>query len=151
MPDPDDIPAWLRLDHQLTTSGQPSEEQLGRIAALGICHVVNLALHTHPQALPDEGASVAALGMSYTHIPVAFDNPTEQDFTRFCAAMASFGNDPVHVHCIINARVSAFLFRYRRDVLGIDPAQARAALTMIWEPDGVWAAFVGGPEIRPSG
>lgn len=142
MPDPIDIPAWLRIDHRLTSSGQPDEDQLRRIAALGVRHVVNLALHTHPQALPDEGGSVAALGMSYTHIPVAFDNPTEDDFARFCGAMAVFGADLVHVHCIINARVSAFLFRYRRDVLGIDPADARAAMAEIWEPEGVWAAFV---------
>jgi len=27
---------------------------------------------------------------------------------------------PVHVHCIANARVSAFFYRFRRDVLGMD-------------------------------
>jgi hypothetical protein len=33
---------------------------------------------------------------------------------------------PVHVHCIANYRVSAFFYRYRRDVLGVGEATARA-------------------------
>jgi protein tyrosine phosphatase (PTP) superfamily phosphohydrolase (DUF442 family) len=143
MPDPIDIPAWLRLDDRLTTSGQPSEAQLAEIYALGVKHVINLALHTHEQALPDEAASVAGLGMAYVHIPVQFDAPTEADFARFCVAMESIGDESVHVHCIVNARVSAFLYRYRRDVLGLDERQAREALDRIWQPGGVWAAFIG--------
>lgn len=142
-PDPADIFAWLRLDDRLSTSGQPTEAQLTALRALGVCHVINLALHTHERALPDEAASVAALGMDYIHIPVAFDAPTEADFAAFCAVMRAIGEAPVHVHCIVNARVSAFLYRYRRDVLGMDETQARAAMEAIWRPGGVWAAFVG--------
>ena len=50
---------------------------------------------------------------------------------------------PVHVHCIANYRVSAFFYRYHRDVLGTDEAQARAEMERIWHPEGVWARFVG--------
>ena len=49
---------------------------------------------------------------------------------------------PVHVHCIANYRVSAFFYRYRRDVLGVDEAQARAQMEQVWQPHGVWATFV---------
>ena len=49
---------------------------------------------------------------------------------------------PVHVHRIANYRVSAFLYRYRRDVLEIDETRARADLEAIWHPEGVWATFV---------
>jgi hypothetical protein len=49
---------------------------------------------------------------------------------------------PVHVHCIANARVSAFFYRYRRDVLGMDEAQARAEMEEVWRPKEVWAEFV---------
>lgn len=143
MSDPTDIFAWLRLDERLTTSGQPTEDQLARLRAIGVEHVINLALHTHERALPDEAASVARLGMRYTHIPVEFDAPREGDFARFCDTMGALGNVRVHVHCIVNARVSAFIYRYRRDVLGIDEAEARKALEMIWRPGGVWAAFIG--------
>lgn len=143
MSDPVEISAWRRLDDRLTSSGQPTEAQLADLHALGVEHVINLALHTHERALPDEAASVSALGMAYTHIPVSFDAPTEDDFAQFCTAMAATGTAKVHVHCIINARVSAFLYRYRRDVLGMDDAQARAAMESVWQPGGVWAAFIG--------
>ena len=49
---------------------------------------------------------------------------------------------PVHVHCIANYRVSAFFYRYRRDVLGTDETQARADMEEIWHPEGVWATFI---------
>ena len=82
MADPEGIYNWRRLDDRITTS-----EQLAEIQGLGVKHVVNLALHTHEKALPDEAASVSRLGMEYIHIPVDFQNPTEQDFQQFCAVM----------------------------------------------------------------
>ena len=57
--------------------------------------------------------------------------------------MARLKELPVHVHCIANYRVSAFFYRYRRDVLGMDEAQAHADMEQIWHPEGVWATFVG--------
>ncbi|MDY7524120.1 protein tyrosine phosphatase family protein [Sphingomonas sp. 10B4] len=149
MHDPVDIPNWHRLDDQLTTSGQPSGEQFADIAALGVRDVINLALHEHPRALPDEAATVAALGMRYSHIPVAFDAPTDADFERFWTVMEEIGDRPVHIHCIVNARVSAFLYRYRRERLGWDEAQARPALDAIWRPGGVWARFIGDTASEP--
>lgn len=142
-PDPEDIINWRRLDERTTTSGQPTEAQLTRIAGLGTGYVVNLGLHTHERALPDEAGTVAALGMSYIHIPVAFDAPNEEDFTRFLAALAVARGAPAHVHCILNARVSAFFYRYRRDYLGWEAAAACAAMESIWRPGGVWAEFIG--------
>ncbi|PTS89914.1 hypothetical protein DBR17_02445 [Sphingomonas sp. HMWF008] len=146
MSDPIHIPNWQRLGAQITTSGQPSEAELAELAAIGVRHVINLGLHTHERALPDEAASVAAAGMTYTHIPVAFDAPSEADFARFCAALDSLGEVPVHVHCILNLRVSAFFYRYRRDVLGWEAAAARAPMEALWQPGGVWAAFIGDTE-----
>lgn len=143
MTDPTDIHSWRRIDPRITTSGQPTEAQLKDIAALGVTHVINLGLHSHEKALPDETATVTALGMAYIHIPVAFDAPTEQDFADFCAAMTKIGEAPVHVHCIVNMRVSAFFYRYRRDVLGVDETLARAAMDSLWQPGGVWATFTG--------
>jgi len=54
---------------------------------LGVRHIINLGLHTHEKALQDEGASVGRLGMTYIHIPVNFQNPTDEDFAKFCAVM----------------------------------------------------------------
>jgi protein tyrosine phosphatase (PTP) superfamily phosphohydrolase (DUF442 family) len=142
MSDPIDIYNWRRLDARLTTSGQPTEAQLADIRALGADHVVNLGLHTHQKALPDEAASVAALGMTYVHLPVDFKNPTAADLSAFCELMDELGDKTVHVHCIANYRVSAFLYRYRVDRLGWNRETARLDLDAVWRPDGPWAALV---------
>ena len=63
MTDPDTIYHWRRLDHRLTSSGQPTEEQLAAVAAIGVRHVINLALHSHPKALSNEAGSLHALGL----------------------------------------------------------------------------------------
>jgi len=87
--------------------------------------------------LPDEAASVSRLGMTYIQIPVDFQNSTDQDFEQFCSVMEQLKEVPVHVHCIANYRVSAFFYRYRRDVLGMDETKAHAELEAIWHPEGV--------------
>jgi len=55
----------------------------------------------------------------------------------------------VHVHCIANMRVSAFLYRYHRDVAGMPEFEARALMQKIWSPDKgdhptlkPWAEFI---------
>lgn len=143
MTDPAHIFAWRRLDARTTTSGQPTEAQLADLGALGVTHVVNLALHTHERALPDERESLAALGIAYIHIPVDFASPTDEDFASFAATMWRLEGRTVHVHCILNARVSAFFHRYRREELGWSRAAADPDLHAIWRPEGVWADFVG--------
>lgn len=142
MTDPTEILNWRRLDAHITTSGQPTVEQLVAIRELGTSVIINLGLHSHEKALPDEAASVAALGMTYVHIPVDFNRPTEDDFEHFRQAMASVDNRRVHVHCIVNARVSAFFYRYDLE-RGLAEADARAAMETIWRPGGVWADFIG--------
>lgn len=141
--DPETIYNWHRLDARVTTSGQPTEAQLASLAALGVGNIINLGLHSHEQALPDEAASAAALGLRYIHIPVSFQNPTAQDFAAFCAALEALGDAPVHVHCIANYRVSAFFYRYRREILGMAEPLARLDLEKLWRPTPVWAAFIG--------
>ena len=143
MADPETIYNWRRLDDRITTSGQPAEQQLAEIRALGVGHIINLGLHTHEKALPEEAASVGRLGMTYIHIPVDFQNPTDQDFAAFCSVMEQLKEVPVHVHCIANYRVSAFFYRYRRDVVGMDESRARADMEEVWHPEGVWATFLG--------
>ena len=145
MSDPTSVFNWRRLDDRTTTSGQPSEEQLSDIRDLGVATVINLGLHTHEKALPDEAATVAGLGMTYVHIPVDFDAPTEDDYRRFTEAMGAAAGAAVHVHCIVNARVTAFFYRYLV-VVGRSETDARATMESVWRPGGVWAEFVGDPD-----
>jgi protein tyrosine phosphatase (PTP) superfamily phosphohydrolase (DUF442 family) len=140
--DPETIYNWVRLDDRISTSGQPDEAHLAGLAANGVRHIVNLGLHSHERALPDEAASVAALGMAYHHRPVDFANPTEDDFAWFVQTVEALKGEAVHIHCIANYRVSAFFYRYQRDHLGMDEAAARAAMDALWTPEGVWEDFI---------
>lgn len=141
--DPVDIFMWRRIDDRLTTSGQPSEAQLEQISKLGITHVVNLGLHSHEKALPDEAGTVKQLGMTYIHLPVDFDNPTGADYARFRDVMRELDAHVVHVHCIANLRVSAFLYRYHCDDIAMPEPAARQKMESVWRPGGVWARFIG--------
>lgn len=74
--DPVDIRNWQRRPDGITTSGKLEPHDPARLAAIGVRHVVNLALADHPEALAEEAALMAAAGIAYTHIPVPFDAPT---------------------------------------------------------------------------
>ncbi len=138
-----DILNWRRINGRITTSGQPTEAQLGEIRDLGVTHIVNLGPHTNKGALDDEPGTVNALGMTYVYIPVDFEGPTEADFQSFCNALEGLPDAKVHVHCIYNARVSAFFYRYALAGLGQSEAHAYRMMDGIWRPGGVWAKFIG--------
>jgi uncharacterized protein (TIGR01244 family) len=147
--DPTDIRNFLRLSDRVTTSGRLQEGDPARLAAIGVRHVINLAMPGHPEALPDGDAAMAEAGLRYTHIPVPFDAPDEAHYRRFAATLEA-EDQPVHVHCIMNWRVSAFFYRWNRE-RGIDEAEARRQMEAIWSPDEndhpdapKWAAFVRG-------
>jgi uncharacterized protein (TIGR01244 family) len=147
--DPEQIACWQRLDARITTSGRLQAEDIPRLAAIGVRHVVNLALADSPGALPDEARLIAEQGLRYTHIPVPFGAPDERHYAAFREALAA-DDAPVHVHCIMNWRVSAFFYRWHRE-RGMAEAAARALLERQWSPATnansdapVWAGFIAG-------
>ena len=71
------------IGERLGTAGQPKEEQIQMVRDAGFQAVVNLALPTSDNALPNEGSLVTALGMAYVHIPLDFKKPDAQDFRAF--------------------------------------------------------------------
>jgi uncharacterized protein (TIGR01244 family) len=134
---------WRRFNNCISLSGQPTEAQLSQIKELGVTHIINLGPHTNKGALPDEAGTVAKLGMSYVYIPVDFENPTTADFVVFCKAIENTEGKPVHVHCIYNARVSAFFYRFAQSGKGGSVEDTFALMDSIWRPGGVWAKFIG--------
>ncbi|NJM51090.1 MAG: hypothetical protein HC843_09620 [Sphingomonadales bacterium] len=139
---------FRRIDGRLTISGQPSEEQLTMLRDDGAEVIVNLGLHSHEKALPDEPASCAKLGLEYIHIPVAFDAPTEKDYQDFREVMAAQKNKRIHIHCIINARVTAFFHRYGIETGLFGTNEAAALLESVWRPGGIWAEFLNNDKRR---
>lgn len=149
--DPDHIAAWQRLDHRITTSGRLKEDELAQLAAIGVRHVINLALADSPGALAEEEALMAAQGLRYTHIPVPFDAPEERHYQAFRNAIEA-ESGPVHVHCIMNWRVSAFFYRFNCE-RGMAEDDARALMQRQWSPETsahkdapAWARFIGRAE-----
>lgn len=145
MKDMPDILNWRRQSETRSLSGQPTEAQLAALAASGVTQIINLGPHDNDGALPDEAASCAALGLTYTYIPVDFAAPTEADYTAFRAALSATQGHHTHIHCLYNARVSAFFYRLARDT-DQDVAAAQALMDGIWRPGGVWAHFIGKPQ-----
>lgn len=132
----------LPISPRIDSAGQPTKQQFPAIRAAGFSRVINLAPHHAENAIADEREIVTALGMDYVHIPVDFEQPTEADFEQFCAALADEQHARVFVHCAANMRVSAFLYRYRTEVLGEPAETARPDLEKIWKPFGQWERFI---------
>ena len=130
--DPADIRNWQRRDDGITTSGKLEARDPARLAAIGVRHVVNLALDSHPEALAGEGALLAAEGIAYTHIPVPFDAPTREHVAALAQALAAHPG-PHHVHCIMNWRVTAFFYLLDCDA-GVPEPEARARMAAVWNP-----------------
>jgi uncharacterized protein (TIGR01244 family) len=146
--DPEDIRNWQRRADGITTSGKLEAHDPARLAAIGVRHVVNLALTEHPEALADEAALMAAAGIAYTHIPVPFDAPTPAHVAALDEALAAHPG-ATHVHCIMNWRVTAFF--YLLDcAAGVPEPEARARMALVWNPledeqaPPVWRALVAG-------
>lgn len=130
----EDITNYVPLAEGLGTSGQPSREQFGEIAAAGYGTVINLALPTSDHAIADEGAVVTGHGMRFVHLPVEFAEPTVRDVKQFLGIMQAVQSDAVWVHCVVNLRVSAFCYHYLRVVRGVSDAEARSPMLDKWGP-----------------
>jgi protein tyrosine phosphatase (PTP) superfamily phosphohydrolase (DUF442 family) len=137
-----DIKNFLRIDERLGTAGQPTEAQLGDVAAAGYAAVINLGLLDPKYCLPDEAGVVASLGLEYRHIPVKFDAPTIEDFRAFVATMDAWSGEKLFVHCAANFRVSAFVALYGELRLGWPRARAEALAQALWQPNDVWRALI---------
>ena len=128
----------------IASSGQPSAAQFKEIAAGGYQVVINLAMPDHENSIENEGSIVTSLGMTYIHIPVPFDAPTDDQLAVFSGYMDTLESKKVWVHCIVNARVSAFLFCYLQKNRGLSAQQAATPLLEQWLPqmDNVWKDFI---------
>ena len=130
---------FVQLTENIATSGQPSEDQFSLIAEAGYSVVINLALASHSDSLDNEGSLVTGLAMTYCHIPVPFDAPKPHHLRQFFRVMDAFDDESVFVHCIMNYRVSAFLYHYLTKVKKMSNDEARSEMFDRWQPDTVWS------------
>ena len=113
------------------------------IANNGYEVLINLALLDSPGALPNEDTLVTALGLQYFHIPVVWESPQPSDLDQFFKTMQRNQSRKVFVHCVLNMRVSVFVFLYRVMVLKENAEKVYQDLLRIWVPDHTWRDFIG--------
>lgn len=137
----EDVFNYLQISNTLSTSGQPTKKQFHAIRDAGFNTVINLLPRNTENSLKNEEILLSELGIRYIHIPIGY-TPKEEDFNQFVKSMQAIADEKVWIHCAANARVSAFLYRYRCSVLGEDESTAEHDLRKIWSPFGVWKKFI---------
>jgi uncharacterized protein (TIGR01244 family) len=135
---------YRKVDDQLITGGQPTEEQLKSAADEGVKTVINLATINPRYSLEDEAGLVRSLGMTYCHIPVDWENPQDSDFEAFEATLQQLAAGKTLIHCAANFRVTAFYSLYAMQHLGWSEAQADEFRASIWQGSSypVWERFI---------
>ena len=125
------------------TSGQPGKQQLRLLARTGYELVINLAPNSlFEGAVIDEAEILNAEEVEYIHIPVDFNNPSSKDFEKFVSNIERHQGKKIWVHCAANMRVSAFVYKYRRDVLKLPHNEIVSDMKAIWTPNKTWRVFL---------
>ena len=139
-----DVINFFQITDTIGTGGQPSVSQLYDIAQNGYDVVINLATHNSENAIENEGSIVASLGMTYIHIPVPFEAPTPEHLRKFFGFMNGLSEEKVFVHCAVNARVSAFVFKYLTMERKMQAEKATTPLLAQWLPQMnlIWKNFL---------
>ena len=139
-----DVINFFQITDTIGTGGQPSVSQLYDIAQNGYDVVINLATHNSENAIENEGSIVASLGMTYIHIPVPFEAPTPEHLKKFFRFMNGLSEEKVFVHCAVNARVSAFVFKYLTMEKKMQAEKASTPLLEQWLPQMnlIWRNFL---------
>jgi protein tyrosine phosphatase (PTP) superfamily phosphohydrolase (DUF442 family) len=136
------IEAFVPVSPNLATSGQPTAAQLALIQTAGYEIIVNLAMPSSSNWLPEEPEVIDRLGLAYVPIPVLWENPVLADFDALCAVLEANQGRKVWVHCAKNMRVSAMVYLYNRLRLKLTHEVAWRYVEQVWQPDGVWMGFI---------
>lgn len=96
---------------QLITAGQPTHQQLARLAAAGYRTVLDLRKPEEPRGFA-EAEAVQTLGMEYVSLPVSYEGLDDATFNRFRTLLRDRARRPIIVHCQSASRVGALLIPY---------------------------------------
>ena len=131
------------IEDLFTTSGQPNAYQLKLIAENGYDAVINLAPKSMLEgSVISEAEILTAKNVKYIHIPVNFNQPKKEDFLEFVKSLKENKDKKIWIHCAANMRVSAFVYKYRRDILKLEDSEIIEDMNLIWSPNHVWSSFL---------
>lgn len=126
----------------LWASGQLSEVDINELPGFGFDTVINLATPTSNNALRNEAELVTSLHLNYVQIPVEWELPEVDQFFLWTKLMQALDGHKVWVHCIMNMRVSAFIYLYRKFFMNETEEQARSLMDKIWTPNDIWQDYI---------
>jgi len=128
---------YIKINDNISTSGQPSKKQFKIIAENNFDVVINLAMH-NKGALKEEDKIVSKNGMIYIHIPITWKSPEIERLKLFLHLLKTLQqeNKKVFIHCIMNYRVSAFMYQYKKSVL--KQTDAKLISPKEFKPKKVW-------------
>ena len=122
------LPHETRPVDNLVVAGQPSLDQLERLAGEGFTTVINLR---RPGEFDDfdEAAEVARLGMDYVHIPLKNVESIDDSDVNAVHQAISNASGSVLLHCTVGWRAAGLLAieRYRLHGASADEAMEIAA------------------------
>ena len=134
---------YHNIDDLFATSGQPNAYQLRLIAKNGYEAVINLAPNSvFEGSVINEAEILTANKVKYIHIPVNFNKPKDEDFLKFVNCLEENKDKKIWIHCAANMRVSAFVYKYRRDILKLEDSEIIEDMNLIWSPNNVWSSFL---------
>ena len=134
---------YHNIDNLFATSGQPNAYQLKLIAENGYDAVINLAPNSvFEGSVINEAEILTANKVKYIHIPVNFNKPKNEDFLKFVKSIEENKGKKIWIHCAANMRVSAFVYKYRRDILKLKDDEVIKDMRLIWSPNHVWSSFL---------
>lgn len=133
---------YIKVDNNISTSGQPTIEQFKTISNNGFDVVINLSLNTTHNALKNEDRFVSENGMDYYHIPVSWDKPEQDNLNLFLYILQALQkeNKKVFIHCAKNYRVSMFMYCYKKNVL--KDINAKLVTPNDFIPNETWNSFL---------
>ena len=133
---------YKQFSPNLTTGGQPNENELHQIGRAGYEVVINLGLDGTEYSVQNEKEIIESYGTQYIHIPVSFEAPEVEKYWEFVTILKPVFHKKVFVHCAQNKRVSIFMALFRVIGEGLSWNQAIEDILSIWEPNEVWKNFL---------
>ena len=124
----------IRINDGLSVdTGQPTRDELERLAQEGFKTVVNLRTageQNQPLSPEAEGEVARKVGLDYLHIPVASTDPRPEQVDQFREKLTELPG-PVLVHCASGKRSGAFAVLQLADQQGLSGEEALARARML--------------------
>ncbi len=135
------IKNYIKISDAISTSGQPTKKQFKNIAKNDFDVVINLAMH-NKGALKKEDKIVTKNNMKYYHIPIVWKDPSIDDLKLFLSTLKILQDEgkKVFIHCIMNYRVSVFIYKYKKHILKKKNVKLKAPKE--YKPNKKWKAIL---------